>query len=214
MLAGKLVGAGSVGLTQIGIWLLCRRGHFCSHRHRLRLRETSAASHGWMRAVPGILSARLPAFQRAALCVGSPHRAKRSRNCKMYMPGRRTYMAQLCHDHAHRPTDSNVLVDRGFAFSAYRAHRHVPPHGIADAPAWQFAVSIGLLVLSIWGTRWSVAAFIGLGILMYGKRLRCRSWLRWLRTARMDVTTEQKFTLSQRLVRPWCRRVVWALCGS
>jgi ABC-2 type transport system permease protein len=48
-------------------------------------------------------------------------------------------------------------------------------------PAWQFAVSIGLLILSIWATLWVSSRLYRVGILMYGKRATLPELLRWLR---------------------------------
>jgi ABC-2 type transport system permease protein len=50
-------------------------------------------------------------------------------------------------------------------------------------PLWQFAVSIGLMVLSIWGTLWISSRLYRVGILMYGKRATLPELLRWLRYA-------------------------------
>jgi ABC-2 type transport system permease protein len=48
-------------------------------------------------------------------------------------------------------------------------------------PAWQFAVSIGLMVISIWATLWLSSRLYRVGILMYGKRATLPELLRWLR---------------------------------
>ena len=48
-------------------------------------------------------------------------------------------------------------------------------------PAWQFAVSIALLILSIWATLWFSSRLYRVGILMYGKRATLPELLRWLR---------------------------------
>jgi ABC-2 type transport system permease protein len=48
-------------------------------------------------------------------------------------------------------------------------------------PVWQFAVSIGLLVLSIWLVLWISAKLYRVGILMYGKRATLPELIRWLR---------------------------------
>ena len=48
-------------------------------------------------------------------------------------------------------------------------------------PLWQFAVSIGLLVLSICGVLWFSSRLYRVGILMYGKRATLPELLRWLR---------------------------------
>ena len=48
-------------------------------------------------------------------------------------------------------------------------------------PAWQFVISIGLLVLSIVSVLWVSAKLYRVGILMYGKRATLPELLRWLR---------------------------------
>jgi ABC-2 type transport system permease protein len=48
-------------------------------------------------------------------------------------------------------------------------------------PAWQFAVSISLMILSILGTLWISSRLYRVGILMYGKRATLPELLRWLR---------------------------------
>ena len=48
-------------------------------------------------------------------------------------------------------------------------------------PAWQFAVSIGLLALSIWIVLAISAKLYRVGILMYGKRATLPELVRWLR---------------------------------
>jgi ABC-2 type transport system permease protein len=48
-------------------------------------------------------------------------------------------------------------------------------------PAWQFVVSIGLLLLSIWVVLWISAKLYRVGILMYGKRATLPELVRWLR---------------------------------
>ncbi|MGA9465682.1 MAG: ABC transporter permease, partial [Terracidiphilus sp.] len=48
-------------------------------------------------------------------------------------------------------------------------------------PWWQFAVSIGLLMLSIWGVLWFSTRLYRVGILMYGKRATLPELMRWLR---------------------------------
>jgi len=48
-------------------------------------------------------------------------------------------------------------------------------------PMWQFAVSIGLMVISIWGVLWVSSRLYRVGILMYGKRATLPEIIRWLR---------------------------------
>ena len=48
-------------------------------------------------------------------------------------------------------------------------------------PAWQFAVSIGLMIVSIWAILWLSSRLYRIGILMYGKRATLPEIIRWLR---------------------------------
>jgi ABC-2 type transport system permease protein len=57
----------------------------------------------------------------------------------------------------------------------------LPRMGMETVPLWQFAVSIGLLILAIWGVLWFSSRLYRVGILMYGKRATLPELLRWLR---------------------------------
>jgi len=48
-------------------------------------------------------------------------------------------------------------------------------------PAWQLALSLILMVLSIYGMAWFASRIYRVGILMYGKRPTLPEMLRWLR---------------------------------
>jgi ABC-2 type transport system permease protein len=57
----------------------------------------------------------------------------------------------------------------------------IPRMGLETPPLWQFAASIGLLMLSIWAMLWFSSRLYRVGILMYGKRATLPELLRWLR---------------------------------
>jgi ABC-2 type transport system permease protein len=48
-------------------------------------------------------------------------------------------------------------------------------------PAWQLALSVLLMVVSIWGILWVASRIYSVGILMYGKRATLPEMLRWIR---------------------------------
>ena len=50
-----------------------------------------------------------------------------------------------------------------------------------DVPAWQIALSIGILVLSFIGTTWMAGKIYRTGILMYGKKTTWKEMWKWLR---------------------------------
>jgi ABC-2 type transport system permease protein len=57
----------------------------------------------------------------------------------------------------------------------------LPRMGLETPPLWQFAASIGLLILTIWAVLWFSSRLYRVGILMYGKRATVPELLRWLR---------------------------------
>jgi ABC-2 type transport system permease protein len=48
-------------------------------------------------------------------------------------------------------------------------------------PWWQLALSLALMVFTIWGVIWFASRLYRIGILMYGKRATLPELLRWLR---------------------------------
>ena len=48
-------------------------------------------------------------------------------------------------------------------------------------PAWQIALSMVLMLLSIWAAIWVASRIYRVGILMYGKRATLPEMLRWMR---------------------------------
>jgi ABC-2 type transport system permease protein len=53
--------------------------------------------------------------------------------------------------------------------------------GLVAVPAWQVALSLALLAVTIWGVLWFASRLYRIGILMYGKRATLPELLRWLR---------------------------------
>jgi ABC-2 type transport system permease protein len=53
--------------------------------------------------------------------------------------------------------------------------------GAQMPPVWQFAASIGIMLVSIWGVLWFSSRLYRVGILMYGKRATLPEIFRWLR---------------------------------
>jgi ABC-2 type transport system permease protein len=51
----------------------------------------------------------------------------------------------------------------------------------APYPWGQIAISLALMVFSIWGVIWFASRLYRVGILMYGKRATLPELLRWLR---------------------------------
>jgi ABC-2 type transport system permease protein len=182
MLAGKLIGVGAVGLTQIGIWLIAGAiiigtpyaASILSGEYAVHISVTEAV----LFPVYFVLGYLL----YSSLFAGLAASCETEQELQMYMPL------------AAAPTwlsfslivvvmnDSNSLwAVAGSLFPPtapiimfLRMASQIPP-------VWQFAISIGLLMLSIWLVLWISAKLYRVGILMYGKRATLPELIRWLR---------------------------------
>jgi ABC-2 type transport system permease protein len=54
---------------------------------------------------------------------------------------------------------------------------------VQGVPSWQIAISIGLQLLAIWGMVWVCARIYRIGILMYGKRPTLPEIMKWIKYA-------------------------------
>jgi ABC-2 type transport system permease protein len=182
LLAGKLIGVGAVGLTQIVIWLAAGAAILAAPMSAALLSGDWAVHFSWQEAVLFPVYFLLGYLLYSSLFAGLAATCETEQELQMYMPL------------AAAPTwlsfalilliinDSNSIwsiLASCFPPTApiimfLRMASQIPPW-------WQFAVSIGLMVLSIWGVLWISSRLYRVGILMYGKRATLPELLRWLR---------------------------------
>ncbi len=182
MLAGKLVGAGAVGLTQIGIWLVTGAAILVSPIAAAALTGDFVIHFSWVECVLFPVYFLLGYLLFSSLFAGLAATCETEQELQMYMPL------------AAAPTWLSfamillIINDSNSVWSV--AASFFPPTApivmflrmaSQTPPAWQFAVSIGLMILSIWATLWFSSRLYRVGILMYGKRATLPELLRWLR---------------------------------
>ena len=182
MLAGKLIGVGTVGLTQIAIWLVAGAAILISPFAAALLTGEYAVHFTWTEGILFPVYFLLGYLLYSSLFAGLAATCETEQELQMYMPL------------AAAPTwlsfalivlvinDSNSIwsiVASMFPPTApiimfLRMASEIPP-------LWQFALSIGLMMVSIWATLWFSSRLYRVGILMYGKRATLPELLRWLR---------------------------------
>ncbi len=182
MLAGKLIGVGAVGLTQIVIWLIAGTAIFISPFAAAMMTGDFSISFSWTEGILFPVYFLLGFLLYSSLFAGLAATCETEQELQMYMPL------------AAAPTwlsfamilliinDSNSIWSILASFFPptapivmfLRMASQVPP-------LWQFAVSIGLMLLSIWGTLLISSRLYRVGILMYGKRATLPELLRWIR---------------------------------
>jgi len=182
MLAGKLIGAGAVGLTQIAIWLIAGAVLLASPMAAAAMSGNFVVHFSWVECVLFPVYFLLGYLLFSSLFAGLAATCETEQELQMYMPlaAAPTWLSFSMIVLIINDSNSNWSIAASlFPPTApivmfLRMASEVPP-------AWQFAVSIGLMVLSIWATLWFSSRLYRVGILMYGKRATLPELLRWIR---------------------------------
>ena len=182
MLAGKLAGADAVGLTQIGIWLVAGAAILLSPFAAAALTGEYAIHFTWTECILFPIYFLLGYLLYSSLFAGLAATCETEQELQMYMPL------------AAAPTWLSfamilLIINDSNSFWSVAASFFPPCAPIImflrmasqTPPAWQFAVSISLMILSIWATLWFSSRVYRVGILMYGKRATLPEIVRWLR---------------------------------
>ncbi len=182
MLAGKLIGAGAVGLSQIAIWLVAGAAIIFSPIAAASMTGELAIHFSWFECVLFPVYFVLGYLLFSSLFAGLAATCETEQELQMYMPL------------AAAPTWISfsmiiLIMNDSNSFWSVAASLFPPTAPIVmflrmasqTPPVWQFAVSIALMILSIWATLWFSARLYRVGILMYGKRATLPELLRWLR---------------------------------
>jgi ABC-2 type transport system permease protein len=182
MLAGKLIGVGAVGLTQIAIWLVAGALLIGSPLAAATLSGEYSIHISVTETVLFPVYFLLGYLLYSSLFAGLAATCETEQELQMYMPL------------AAAPTWLSfalimVVINDSNSLWAVAASLFPPTAPIIMflrmasqiPPMWQFAVSIGLMVLSILATLWISAKLYRVGILMYGKRATMPELMRWLR---------------------------------
>ena len=182
LLAGKMVGVGAVGLTQIAIWVLASvlvLGSSARRAFALR-RLQPPFLLDFEPPLPRVLRARLRSLQRHLLRTGRYLRDLAG-SAEVYASGHHPALyGHRCSSLAAEGSQLR-LVHRCIALPAHLALCHAPRVELQMPPMWQIGAPIGLLLLAIWSALWFSSRLYRIGILMYGKRATLPEFLRWLR---------------------------------
>jgi ABC-2 type transport system permease protein len=182
MLAGKLIGVGAVGLTQIGIWLIAGAIIIGTPFAASILSGDLAVHISATEAILFPVYFLLGYLLYSSLFAGLAATCETEQELQMYMPlaAAPTWLSFSLILLVTNDSNSFWSVAASFfpptapIIMFLRMASQIPP-------VWQFAVSIGLLVLSILLVLNVSARLYRVGILMYGKRATLPELVRWLR---------------------------------
>lgn len=182
MLAGKLIGIGAVGLTQIMIWIAMGA-----------VLLTSAYAGKWL---AGEAKPQVSAVEILLLCIyfvlgyalysalfaGLAATCDTEQEMQQYAPlaafpvwvsfGMLVYI--LGNPNSIWSVLISMFPPTAPITMAFRFSAQFPP-------AWQIALSLALMVVSIYVVLWLSSRIYRVGILMYGKRATLPEMIRWLR---------------------------------
>jgi ABC-2 type transport system permease protein len=182
LLTGKLLGVGAVGLTQIGIWVAAAALLTGSALAAPLLSGDFAIHFTLAEALLFPVYFVLGFFLYSAFFSGLAATCETAQELQMYMP---LAVVPVWLSFGILPfllNNPNSIWAVGVSlFPATAPFVMLPRMGIETPPIWQFAVSIGLLLLTIWAVLWVSSRLYRVGILMYGKRATLPEILRWLR---------------------------------
>jgi ABC-2 type transport system permease protein len=182
MLAGKLMGVGAVGLTQIAIWLAAGVAIIGSPMAAAMLSGQYSIHFSWVEGVLFPVYFLLGYLLYSSLFAGLAATCETEQELQMYMPlaAAPTWLSfamiwPIINDsNSVWSISASLFPPTAPIVMFLRMASEIPP-------VWQFAASIGLLAVSIWGTLWISSRLYRVGILMYGKRATIPELLRWLR---------------------------------
>jgi ABC-2 type transport system permease protein len=181
LLGGKLIGVGAVGLTQIAIWVVAAVVIGGSMAAPL-LSGQLDLHFSWVEAVLFPLYFLLGYLLYASLFAGLAASCETEQELQMYTPlaALPIWLSFALIVLVVNNPDS-VLSVAASLFPATAPIIMMLRMGSQIPPAWEFAASIGIMILSIWAVLWASSRLYRVGILMYGKRATLPELVRWLR---------------------------------
>jgi ABC-2 type transport system permease protein len=182
LLAGKLVGVGAVGLTQIAIWMTAATLFLGSSLAASVLSGSLSIHFSLMEGLFFPVYFVLGFALFSTLFSGLAATCETSQDLQKFMP---LAIIPLYLSMGILPLllkdPNSVWAVAASLFPLTAPYVMLPRMGLEAVPLWQLAASIGLLILAIWATLWFSSRLYRVGILMYGKRATLPELVRWLR---------------------------------
>lgn len=185
LMLGKIIGIGLVGLTQYAVW-----GLFAFSLTLPGIVGLMGAAGGSLPSIPGatilafVVFFLLGYFLYAGLyaALAAPFNTEQEAQQLVMIPGMMLILASTMWFFAFNTPDgtlSRVLSLFPFTSPLLMFMRI----SVQPPPAWEIALSIVILLLTIWGVAWFAGRVYRVGILMYGKKPTLPEIIRWARAA-------------------------------
>jgi ABC-2 type transport system permease protein len=182
LLAGKLLGVGGVGLTQIAIWTIGATLFMGSALATSLLTGDIEIHFSWQEGIFFPIYFVLGFALFSAIFSGLAATCETAQDLQKFMW---LAIVPLYTAMGFLPV---MIKDPNSAWSIAATlfpltspYTMISRMGMAPVPYWQIALSVILLLLTTWATLWFSSRLYRVGILMYGKRATLPELLRWLR---------------------------------
>jgi ABC-2 type transport system permease protein len=182
LLAGKLLGVGGVGITQIAIWVVGATVFMSTALAASLLTGDIAIRFSWTEGIFFPIYFVLGFALFSAIFSGLAATCETAQDLQKFMW---LAIVPLYTSMGLLPV---MINDPNSAWSVAATlcpltspYTMISRMGMAAVPLWQIALSVILLMLTIWGVLWFSARLYRVGILMYGKRATLPELLRWLK---------------------------------
>ena len=184
LMAGKILGVGAVGLTQVAIWIVIAAG--ASAPALLAMAGVKDSGfHIEMRVLPAfavffVLGYMLYSTLFAALgaMVNSEQEAQQWQTFVTLPIVVPMVMMMFVIRQPNAPL--SIWMSMVPFFAPILMYLRIV---VQTPPWWQIALSIGLLIATIWGVIWMCSRIYRIGILMYGKKPTLPEIMKWVKYA-------------------------------
>ncbi len=186
MMAGKILGVGAVGLTQVGIWAAASAA-FAGYAVVTSgmLKQVKAAMNP-MLLIYFVVFFLLGYVLYSTLCaaVGSMVNSEQEAQQMQFLVMMPMILAVIFITNIFmHPNSPIALFGSLFPFTAPLVmFSRIAMQG-GDIPAWQIGLSIALMLATIYGMIWLCGRIYRVGILMYGKKPNLPEIMKWIKYA-------------------------------
>jgi len=185
MMAGKILGVGAVGLTQVGIWTAALAGFAGYAVVTSGFIKSLKAAMNPMLLIYFVLFFLLGYVLYSTLCaaVGSMVNSEQEAQQMQFLVMMPMILAVIFITNIFTHPNSPIAVFGSlFPFTAplvMFSRIAMQP----ETPPWQIGLSIALMVATIYAMVWLCARIYRVGILMYGKKPNLPEILKWIKYA-------------------------------
>ncbi|HEY4676245.1 MAG TPA: ABC transporter permease [Candidatus Angelobacter sp.] len=186
MMAGKILGVGAVGLTQVGIWAAASAA-FAGYAVVASgmLKQVKAAMNP-MLLIYFVVFFLLGYVLYSTLCaaVGSMVNSEQEAQQMQFLVMMPMILAVIFITNIFTHPNSSIAVFGSlFPFTAPLVMFSRIAMQAGDTPGWQIGLSIALMLATIYGMVWLCGRIYRVGILMYGKKPNLPEIMKWIKYA-------------------------------